>query len=96
MDCSGFLFTDHALKAMISRFIRANEVEEVVNSGEIIKYYTSDKPYPSNLLLKFVNDRPLHVVVAQNPETKGCIIITCYEPDPHMWSADYKEKREKL
>lgn len=96
INCSGLLFTDHALKAMISRFIRTHEVEDVVNSGEIIKFYTTDKPYPSNLLLKFVNNRPLHVVVAQNPETKECIIVTCYEPDAKMWAPDYKEKIESL
>ena len=81
---------------MISRFITTYEVKDVVNFGEIIKYYISDKPYPSNLLLKFVNNRPLHVVVAQNSETKECIIVACYEPDANMWSSDYKEKTESL
>ena len=79
---------------MISRFIRSHEVQEVVNSGEIIKHYASDKPYPSNLLLKFVNKRPLHVVIAQNPETKECIVITCYVPDAKMWSPDFKVKTD--
>jgi hypothetical protein len=91
-NCSGFLYTDHALKAMISRFIYHTDVEEVVKTGEIIKHYPSDKPYVSYLFLKFVNSRPLHVVVSQNPENNECIIITCYEPDPKMWVDNFKEK----
>ena len=30
-DCDGFLFSDHALKAMITRRIQSVEIEEVVN-----------------------------------------------------------------
>ncbi len=66
-DCVGLLFSDHALKAMITRRIQSVEIEEVVKFIEIIKSYQSDKPYPSYLLLKFVNRRPLHIVIAQNP-----------------------------
>ncbi len=77
---------------MISRFIRSSEVEEVVKYGTIIKIYTNDKPYMSNLMLKFVNNRRWHVVIAQNPETMECIIITCYQPDIDKWDPDFKEK----
>ncbi|MBC7555021.1 MAG: DUF4258 domain-containing protein [Taibaiella sp.] len=70
---------------MITRFIRSSEVEEVLIHGERIKDYPADKPYPSCLLLKFVNGRPLHVVVSQNADTGECIVITCYEPDPNVW-----------
>lgn len=64
--------------------------------GEVIKSYLNDKPYPSYLLLKFVNGRPLHVVIAQNDETNECIVVTCYEPDPGIWLPGFKEKNEFL
>ena len=81
---------------MLSRGVSNYDVEDVVKNGEIIKSYPSDKPYASNLLLKFVNGRPLHVVLSQNPATAECIIITCYEPDSNKWNADFKEKIELI
>ncbi len=60
----------------------------------MIKSYQSDKPYPSYLLLKFVNRRPLHIVIAQNPVSNECILITCYEPDPEVWEPDFRNKNE--
>lgn len=90
------MYSDHALKAMIARFIKADDVEDVVKNGETIRQYPDDKPYPSNLLLKFVHNRPIHVVVSQNPTTGDCIIITCYEPDANRWKPGFKEKNESL
>ncbi len=95
-NCTSLLYSDHGLKAMITRSIRFNEVEEVITTGEVIKSYLTDKPYPSYLLLKFVNGRPLHVVIAQNDETNECIIVTSYEPDPNIWLPGFKEKNEFL
>ncbi len=77
---------------MISRNISVVEVTDVINSGEIISNYESDKPYPSKLLLKLVNGRPVHVVVAQNVETLTCILVTCYMPDPNLWDVEFKRK----
>ncbi|MFN2440419.1 MAG: DUF4258 domain-containing protein, partial [Chitinophagaceae bacterium] len=51
-----------------------------------------DKPYPSKLLLKFVKNKPVHIVVAQNSDTWECVIITCYIPDPLLWDKDFKQK----
>ncbi len=96
LECNGVLFSGHVLKAMITRLIRAYEVEEVISYGEIIKFYSTDRPYPSYLLFKFVNGRPIHVVAGKNPETNECIIITCYEPDPTIWLPGFKEKNELL
>ncbi len=92
-ECSGLLYSDHALRAMVTRFIRTKEVEEVVKNGEIIKFYASDKPYPSYLLLKFVNGRPIHFVIAQKSEDGKCIVITCYEPTYEIWEMGFKQKR---
>jgi len=68
IQCSNFLFSAHALKAMIDRNINTKDILEVINHGEIIANYFDDKPYPSFLFLKFVNSDPLHVVLANNPD----------------------------
>ncbi len=38
--------------------ISMNEVNVVLNSGDIIKEYPDDKPYPGFLLLGFSDHRP--------------------------------------
>ncbi len=90
--CKQFIYTSHALKAMISRNIIVADVTEVLK-GEVIKDYSDDKPYPSRLLFGFVKARPLHVVIAYNQLDATCIIITAYEPDTVMWNDDFKTKK---
>ncbi len=92
IKCSNFLFSNHALKAMIERNIITSDILEVINNGEIVANYSEDKPYPSFLFLKFVNSQPLHVVLAHKPDDDTCIIITCYHPDVNLWDADFKNK----
>jgi hypothetical protein len=75
------------------RSISVEDVRAVVDSGEIIKEYPDDTPYPSRLLLGWVNVRPLHVVAADNPVEGEMIVITAYEPDPAQWEPDFKRRR---
>ena len=68
-------------------------LEETVLHGEVIQEYKDDKPFPSKLILNFIGRRPIHIVVAQNKETKECIVVTCYKPDINIWTNDFKTKR---
>ena len=92
MHCSNFVFSSHAVNAMISRNIPADDVLRVIEFAEVIADYPNDKPYPSKLLLNFINGNPAHVVVAQNTSNGECIVITCYFPDATLWDKDYKVK----
>ena len=91
LNCYNVTISMHALKAMIKRSITVDEVMDVIENGEIIADYPSDKPYPSSLALSFVNSRPIHVVVAIDANN-NCIIITCYQPDPALWDISFKNK----
>ena len=77
---------------MFTRQAFPTDVLEAVQKEEIIKDYPNDKPYPSFLILKFVNDRPVHIVVAKNTKNGFCFVVTVYEPDPDIWSKDFKTK----
>lgn len=92
MLCSNFNFSSHAVNAMISRNIPADDVVEVIEFGEVIADYPNDKPYPSKLLLNFINGIPIHAVVAQHINNDECIVITCYFPDASLWDNDFKTK----
>ena len=49
---------------MFERSISPSDVRAVVIFGEIIAEYLEDTPHPIYLTLGFVNDRPIHAVVA--------------------------------
>lgn len=84
-------FRVHAIERMAQRGISVEDVRHILASGEIIEDYPSDFPYPSVLVLGWVDNRPLHVVAAMAPTTK--IIVTVYEPDPSRWESDFIRRK---
>lgn len=74
--------------------IKDQEIFECIMSGQIIKSYTDDKPYPSVLIFGITNNsRPLHCVCAYNEKDNLVIVVTVYHPDPTLW-IDYKVRRK--
>ncbi len=88
------LFSGHALRQMFSRGIVAEDVRAVVDSGEVVASYPDDKPYPSELLLAAPGGHPLHVVLAYNEAEGSGYVVTAYQPDPALWSDDFRTRRE--
>jgi hypothetical protein len=93
MDCTRVIFSGHGIQRMFHRGIGRNAVLAVLSTGEAIANYPDDDPYPSRLLLGWVDVRPLHVVAACDPETETCIVVTAYEPSASLWAADFKTRR---
>lgn len=89
------IFRMHALQRMFSRNISEEEVRFIIEKGETIENYENDTPYPSKLILGKYGSRVLHVVAALNDEANEIIIVTVYEPDPHLWENDFKARRKK-
>ena len=92
MPLKKLVFRLHALQRMFQRDISNDDVKRTIESGEVIENYPNDEPYPSQLTLGFVNDRPIHVVFAENSEENEIIIITVYEPNPTKWEQDFKRR----
>jgi hypothetical protein len=93
MECRTIRFTGHALRRMFERELDRDAVVRVIHRGEVIARYPDDRPFPSQLLLGFADDQAVHVVVAQNPDTRDCFVVTAYQPDPAVWSHDFKTRR---
>ncbi len=70
MDCDTIFFSGHAIKRMFERSIGQTEVEEVIQSGEIVVEYPDDEAFPSRLMLGLSVGRTLHVVVPLMIEPK--------------------------
>ena len=94
-ECKEIEFSRHAITRMFARQIQRENVIEIIKSGEEIENYHEDIPYPSKLLLGYVQDKPLHVVVAINSQEGICIIITTYIPDLDIWENDFKRRKNK-
>ncbi len=94
MMCRETLFSRHAIERMFQRSITPETVRDIIATGEVIADYPEDTPYPSTLLLGFADRRPVHVVVASDPDSGLCHVITVYQPSPALWSDDFKTRRQ--
>lgn len=93
MDCEKIYFSGHALRRIFERGISSEDVVWVARHGGIIREYPDDSPHPSFLVLGSIAERAIHVVVAQDPATGICMIVTAYEPDPNLWTDDFLSRR---
>jgi len=81
---------------MFSRGIDPEAVKQIVLRGEEIASYADDLPFPSCLVLGLIGSEPVHVVVARDPVSYLCIVVTVYRPDPKQWSEDFRTRRNRL
>ena len=86
------IFCTHAIQRMFQRQINETDVRHILTTGETIEVYPDDPPYPSRLVLGWIDKRPLHIVVADNESDGETIVITVYEPDQEKWNADFKRR----
>ncbi|MBA4419455.1 MAG: hypothetical protein C0392_16360 [Syntrophus sp. (in: bacteria)] len=77
---------------MFQRRISEKDVRFVLETGEIIEAYPDDTPFPSRLILGWMESRPIHLVVADNTADNEIIVITVYEPEQDKWSPNFKRR----
>jgi len=70
-----------------------DDVRHVLDTGEVIEENPEDTPYPSRLILGERDQRPLHVVAAENTLNQETIVVTVYEPDPDQWEPGFRPRR---
>lgn len=86
--------TEHARRRLIERNISVNDIIQCIDSGEIIKQYEDDKPFPSCLVLgASVGGEYIHVVVSHDSD--WLYLITAYHPDSDAWEPDFKTRKER-
>ena len=86
--------TEHARIRLLERGIFVNDIVKCIATGEIIKQYEDDKPFPSCLVLGLaVSDKYIHIVVSMDDEFIH--LITAYYPDKEKWESDFKTRKEQ-
>ena len=93
MDCKNLHSSRHAFERMFQRGIDPDAVMRLVSSGEVIADYPDDQPFPSTLMPGFHAGQPVHAVVARDPGSGECYLVTIYRPDPVMWDEAYRKRR---
>ena len=93
MPCGQLVFTIHALLRTSERGIDETDVRHILETGEEIRSYPDDKPFPSRLMLGWCRSRPIHVVAADNAQAGQTIVITLYEPDPAEWEDGFRKRK---
>lgn len=78
---------------MFQRSITEKDVRLILETGETIEDYPKDNPYPSRLILGWVESRPIHLVVAENIDEDVIFVITAYQPEPDQWEFGFKRRK---
>jgi len=87
------IFRIHAVKQMFARGISEVEVRAVLEDGETIEQSPDDLPYPSRLILGWVDKRPLHIV-ASLIDASTIAVITVYEPTDSRWKSGFRARKK--
>lgn len=95
-SCEIIKYTNHAIEFMAKRGIMEEEIETCIHKGETIERYPNDKSFPSELILAYVNSRPIHIVMARDKKLKICFVVISYEPTLDKFETDYKTRKKKL
>jgi hypothetical protein len=70
---------------MVRRSVSRGELEAVLADNEVVEVYEHDDRV-RYVLLGHVNERWLHVVVAEDDVTDASVVLSVYEPDAsHGW-----------
>ncbi len=92
-DIDNFNVTKHMTKRFRERGIILKQVRCALLNGEIIEQYPNDYPFPSCLVLSFLDGKtPIHVCVGLGDDNK-LWIITAYYPDTIEWEEDFKTRK---
>ncbi len=84
------IYKYHATVRMTQENISKKEVSHVLDAGKAIENYSDDKPFPSKLILGWVNEKPIHVVIAEDKAKEILYVITVYRPTLNKWKSGYE------
>lgn len=85
----------HVLERLMERGIAIETIKNVLLTGDVIEEYPDDTPYPSALLLAWIEMNPYHAVVSFDSHSGYCFVITAYIPDLEHFESDYKTRRKR-
>ncbi len=95
MNYKKIIYTGHCIQKIFERGIEPDDIELSIKTGELIEEYPDDKPYPSFLLLNYIDKKAIHVVASFDKEHETIYLITAYYPDIKIWDETFKIRRKR-
>ena len=86
--------TKHAKIRITERNITIDDIINGIKTGEIIKQYEDDTPFPSCLILG-LTEQNTNIHIVASIDNGYLYVITAYHPDENDWEADYKTRKER-
>ncbi|MCM1215356.1 MAG: DUF4258 domain-containing protein [Lachnospiraceae bacterium] len=85
--------SEHARIRLYERHIGIDDIVNGIETGEIIKQYEDDKPLASCPVLGF-SGKSEHIHIVVSCDADFIYLITAYFPDPEIWEAGFKTRKE--
>jgi len=90
IESGEILISHHARVRMFEHNVSTDKLIPIILSGEIIEEYPDDEPYPSVLILGFIDAVAYHIVIALCRD--HIRVITVYIPEEDKW-IEYRTRR---
>lgn len=87
------LVSEHAFDKLRELDCTFAEFNAAIEHAEVIEERALEDDELKELVLALDWSRPLHVVVVVDDRNREERIVTIYEPDPTLWSSDYRWRR---
>lgn len=95
-DNEKILWSVHVVKKLRIERLRKTRVEESLKTCELIEDYSQEgRPLPDCLVLGFIDEEPVHIVIAIDVDFDRILIVTVYRPMKERWENDWKTRKRK-
>jgi hypothetical protein len=89
----GYKYRRHVFDKLRAIDLVLAEFQEILGRGEIIAEVADGKDEIREIVLVIEWLRPLHVVIAVDFARQEERLVTVYEPDPAVWTSDFRRRR---
>ncbi len=88
-----YLYRKHVFDKLRALDLALAEFQQALGEGEVIAEAAEGPLETKELVLLLTGPFPLHVVIAVDDARREERLITVYEPDPAVWTADLRRRR---
>lgn len=89
----GYKYRRHVFDKLRVLDLVLAEFQQLLGRGEVIAEVEDDPTELREIVLLVEWLKPLHVVIVVDSAHREERLVTVYEPDPAMWTADYRRRR---
>ena len=88
-------YSRHGAQRRIKYGYSRSDVRAALQDGDVIEEYRDTGRGSSNLLLHWIEGRPIHVVAADKVKKGKTIVVTLYDTRSRAdkWTDDYRQRK---